>query len=111
MRSMEEWRRELEEARARALRLVDEREEASDLAARWSWSDDALIWQVEIGAAVEPDVDLEEVGDAIVVRVRRSGALPPGRAVVAAPRARAVAAVAVAFHDGALEVRFLLEER
>jgi hypothetical protein len=102
------WRRELESARARAARLVDASERADELVARWLLTEEAVVWWVETDAS-EPDVDLEDVGGAIVVRVRRAGERAPARAVLPIPPQPVVHAIAVEFREGGVEVRLLLE--
>jgi hypothetical protein len=106
-----QWQREIETARARVAALVEREEAASELEARWVLTEEAVVWWIDVGAAREPDVDLEDVGGAIVVRVRREGAPPLARVVLPLPSSLPIAAIAVEFRERGLEVRLLLEPR
>jgi len=102
------WRLELETALAHAARLVDADEAADPLATRWVLTEDAIVWWVETGEVAESDVDLEDLGEVIVVRVRRTSRPDLARALLPMPVSVPLKGVAVAFHGGALEVRLLL---
>ena len=103
------WRRELEAARARAASLVDLADAAEELPSRWVLTENAVVWRIETGLVAEPDVDVEDVGVAFVVRVRRGGALPPARAVIPLPSAPRITAISVEFRGEGVELRLLLE--
>ena len=105
------WRSELEAAREHARALVDDDEGAGDLVAHWVLTEDAVVGWIETGAVTEPDVDLEDLGEAIVVRVRRSGRPAVARVILPIPAALAVAGIAVDFREHGLEVRLVLSAR
>jgi HSP20 family molecular chaperone IbpA len=105
---LERWRREIDAARARAAELLDESEVAAELPARWVVTEDAVVWWIETGEVDEPDVDLEDVGRALVVRVRRRGEPAIARVLLPTPSDWVVEAIAVDFRDGGLEVRLVI---
>ena len=105
------WRRELEAARARAAAVVDLADAAEELPSRWVRTENAVGWRLETGVGAEPDVDVEDVGVAFVVRVRRGDARPPARAVIPLPSAPRIAAISVEFRGEGVELRLLLESR
>ena len=110
---LEALRRELETARARVatLALTEDDASASELLAHWVLTERAIVWWIETGEVREPDVDLEDLGAAIVVRVRRTGEPQLARVVLPVPADPPIAGIAIEFREGGLEVRLVLGTR
>ena len=98
--------REIERLHRRYASFLREVPDSHELTARFSISHGVLRWHVTLEEVLEPDVDLEITGDAILVRAR-----PASRtesllvAILAVPSGFDLTRLRVRFEAGYLEVR------
>jgi hypothetical protein len=93
---------EIERLRLRYLRMLEIEEEPP---VTWAVRGDILSWYVVLHDALEPDVDVEILADAAVVRAVVGARI--FQCVLAIPRALRPDVGATRFREGVLEVRLV----
>jgi hypothetical protein len=93
---------EIERVRLRYLRMLKIEEEPP---ITWSLREGALCWYVVLHDALEPDVDVEILEDAAIVRAVVGNRVFQG--VLAIPRSLRADIEAIHFRDNVLEVRLV----
>jgi len=97
-------REDLTEAIDRVLsRYASWGESGSSVPSIWELADRALCWHVVLHGALEPDIDVEVRGDALVVRAAVETSMV--QAVLAVPRPYDPRLATVHFRAGVLQVR------
>jgi len=94
---------EMARARSRYAWMLAEIAEALEAPCAWELIEEALCWHVVLRDAVEPDVDVEMLEEALIVRATIADRLR--HALLPVPSPFQVAGARVRFKAGVLEVR------
>lgn len=110
------WRRwdlaqEIERLRRRYASVFEDTPDAVEAASVWEVAEETLCWHVVLRDALEPDIDVELLGDAIVVRAapeERTGCLR--QTILPVPSPFDASRSVVRFDAGVLEIRVFMAE-
>ncbi|MHC4952817.1 MAG: hypothetical protein ACYTGZ_02930 [Planctomycetota bacterium] len=99
----ESLREEIRRLRARYRETLSE---AADAPSTWVLEERSLCWHVVLGDVAEPDIDIEEMHEALVVRARAESGMC--QALVPVPGTFRRSRPRYAFRAEVLEIRFVL---
>ena len=106
--SVEELAREIERLRRLHLAALEEAAAVLEAPCAWEMAEEVLCWHVVLRDVLEPDLDIEVLEDALVVRAAVEGSMGMlRRAVLPVPRPFDPRRPAIRFEAGVLEVRIL----
>jgi hypothetical protein len=95
----------IERVRRRYVSLLEQMPRSRPAPAAWRLEEHALCWHVVLEDALEPDVDVQVLADALVVRA----ADPPWQTLLPVPFPFGLDHASIRFEAGVLHVRVRLE--